>query len=71
MLNEPGHQFKTYVARIKYIFNKHNIDFIGNNWFLGYEGTWEKYEKTYNPGDKTYHKDIMKYYKLFTPKREN
>ncbi|MGQ9799952.1 MAG: hypothetical protein ACUVRG_11835, partial [Ignavibacterium sp.] len=71
MLNEPEHQFKTYVARIKYIFNKYNIDFNGNNWDLGYEGSWKKYEKTYNPGDKTYHEDIMKYYKLFEPKREN
>lgn len=78
MLNEPDHQFKTYVSRIKKVFSKlvetkfkKFVDFEGNNWELGYEGTWEDYEKTYNPGESTYHIKVMEYYKLFEPKREN
>lgn len=71
MLNEPDHQFQTYVSRIKYVFNKKGINFNGNNWKLGYEGSCEAYEKTYNPGEKTYHIEVMKYYKLFEPKKEN
>jgi len=71
MLNEPEHQFKTYVSRIKYVFNKINIEFDGNNWELGYEGSWEAYEKTYNPGENTYHIVVMEYYKLFEPRKEN
>jgi hypothetical protein len=74
MLNEPNPGFDAYLLRILRIFSKgvknkfpQNVNFNGNNWVNGYEGTWYNYEKTYDSGINGYEDQILNYYFTFLP----
>ena len=65
MLNEPNPGFDAYLLRILRIFSKgvknkfpQKVNFNGNNWDGGYEGTWYNYERTYNSGEPNYQGQI-------------